>query len=80
MRYGYRYYNPNTERWLIRNPLGEHGGEGLYVFCGNDTETHIDIFGLCANGKRRSRLQAQSAAILVFAPSRERKNFLGCQA
>ncbi len=30
--YGYRYYNPDTGRWLNRDPIGEEGwGESLWV-------------------------------------------------
>ena len=44
--YGYRYYNPETGRWLSRDPLGERGGLNLYGFVGNDAINGIDYLGL----------------------------------
>ena len=28
--YGYRYFDPETDRWLNRDPLEEEGGINLY--------------------------------------------------
>ena len=44
--YGYRYYDPETGRWLSRDPIGERGGLNLYGFVGNDPTSHIDVLGL----------------------------------
>lgn len=44
--YGYRFYNPNTGRWLNRDPLGEAGGLNLYRACNNDLVGGIDELGL----------------------------------
>jgi len=44
--YGYRYYDPNTGRWLSRDPIGEEGGRNLYAFVYNDPVNRIDMFGL----------------------------------
>src|SRR5437667_11089912 len=33
--YLYRYYEPNLQRWLNRDPLGERGGRNLYALVGN---------------------------------------------
>lgn len=58
--YGFRYYNPSTGRWLIRDPLGESGfevlrrrksdvfgdGPNLYQFVRNAPVHVIDAFGL----------------------------------
>jgi RHS repeat-associated protein len=30
-----RYYDPNLQRWPIRDPIGEGGGKNLYAFVGN---------------------------------------------
>ena len=30
--YGFRYYNPETGRWLSRDPIAEKGGFNLYGF------------------------------------------------
>ena len=44
--YGYRYYNPDTGRWLNRDPLGERGGVNLYGFLSNAPIGAIDALGL----------------------------------
>ena len=48
--YGYRYYVPQSGRWLSRDPIEERGGLGLYGFVYNNTNFWIDIDGrLCVN-------------------------------
>ena len=44
--YGYRYYDPSTERWLSRDPVGEFGGQNLYGFVGNSAPNQVDPLGL----------------------------------
>jgi len=44
--YGYRYYTPQTGRWINRDPIEEKGGLSLYGFVGNDGLRKWDIFGL----------------------------------
>jgi RHS repeat-associated protein len=44
--YGYRYYHPQTGRWINRDPIEENGGLNLYGFVGNDGVGSIDILGL----------------------------------
>jgi RHS repeat-associated protein len=44
--YGYRYYEPNLQRWITRDPIGEQGGVNLYAFCGNDPVNRYDPVGL----------------------------------
>ena len=46
--YGYRFYHPDMERWLNRDPLGEEGGINLYEFVGNNPINWIDPWGLFA--------------------------------
>ena len=49
--YGYRYYQPQTGRWINRDPIGERGGENLYGFVSNDPLGLIDVLGLSAKLK-----------------------------
>ena len=42
----YRAYDPNTGRWINRDPQGEHGGLDLYGYCGDDPMLFIDPTGL----------------------------------
>jgi len=44
--YGFRYYHPETGRWLSRDPIGERGGLNLYEFVGNDGVNQWDYLGL----------------------------------
>jgi RHS repeat-associated protein len=42
----YRAYDPNTGRWLSRDPIAEEGGLNLYGYVGNDPIDWVDPFGL----------------------------------
>jgi RHS repeat-associated protein len=44
--YGFRYYAPDTGRWLSRDPIGERGGTNLYTFVRNDSLNFWDALGL----------------------------------
>jgi RHS repeat-associated protein len=46
--YGYRFYDPLTQRWLNRDPLGEGGGINLYTFGRNAPVLYIDPSGQSA--------------------------------
>jgi RHS repeat-associated protein len=48
--YGYRFYDPLTQRWLNRDPSGEDGGLNLYAFVNNNPITRIDHLGLDGSG------------------------------
>jgi RHS repeat-associated protein len=44
--YGYRYYDPNLQRWLNQDPIGELGGLNLYQSFFNSPGTFVDRNGL----------------------------------
>ncbi len=44
--YGFRFYDPNLQRWLNRDPIEEFGGLNLYQFAGNNPTCWVDPFGL----------------------------------
>ena len=62
--YGHRYYDPQTGRWLSRDPLGEKAESIddalnviskfnlLYGFVENDPVNFLDLFGLFKDGER----------------------------
>ena len=52
--FGYRFYDPNLQRWLNRDPLGEAGGINLYAFCYNDPINMFDPLGLSFWSSSRS--------------------------
>ena len=43
--YGYRFYDPNLQRWINRDPFGELGGANLYTFVGNAAAELVDPDG-----------------------------------
>ncbi len=47
--YGYRYYEPETGRWLNRDPIAEKGGTNLYGFVRNNAIQYVDRLGLDAH-------------------------------
>jgi RHS repeat-associated protein len=47
--YGYRYYQPETGRWVSRDPIEERGGRNLYAICKNRIVGRVDPLGLQAN-------------------------------
>jgi len=44
--YGFRFYDPNLQRWLNQDPIGLAGGVNLYRFVGNDPLNFVDLLGL----------------------------------
>ncbi len=44
--YGFRYYQPNLQRWLNEDPIGLAGGLNLYGFVGNNPVDGVDPYGL----------------------------------
>ncbi|MBI4658415.1 MAG: RHS repeat-associated core domain-containing protein [Verrucomicrobia bacterium] len=39
------FYDPNLQRWLTLDPIGEAGGINLYQFVGNDPVNKVDPWG-----------------------------------
>jgi RHS repeat-associated protein len=44
--YLYRFYDPNVQRWINRDPIEEQGGANLYCFVANDPSDLMDTYGL----------------------------------
>jgi len=53
--YGFRFLDPETGRWLNRDPIGERGGYNLYVFALNNSLDYFDPLG-------------NAAAVITVAP------------
>ena len=58
--YGYRYYDPETGRWLSRDPIEERGGLNLYEFVGNAPVNDSDYLGRGPNREKNARKRAKS--------------------
>jgi RHS repeat-associated protein len=43
--YGRRFYDPNLQRWVNRDPIQEKGGINLYAFDGNNSINNLDPIG-----------------------------------
>jgi RHS repeat-associated protein len=55
--YLYRYYEPNLQRWLNRDPIGERGGINLYQFVYNSPLSELDIYGFATKSKNEDKTQ-----------------------
>ena len=60
-----RWYNPETGRWLSKDPIGIAGGLNLYVFCGNNPVNFIDPLGLFQFGERPLEGMPQGSQTVV---------------
>ena len=45
--YGYRFYDPNLQRWLNRDPIQEVGGINMSEFAANNPIMWFDLYGFC---------------------------------
>ena len=55
----FRYYNPQTARWNMRDPLGFVDGPNVYAYVAGNPVNYIDPFGL----------SAASACMIAIGPS-----------
>ena len=44
----YRAYDPNTAKWLSRDPIGESEGSNVYGYVSNKAVNRFDPLGLCS--------------------------------
>ncbi len=54
--YGYRYYNPQTGRWISKDPIAEEGGFNLYAFIDNGPISAYDVLGMYSTAEVRREL------------------------
>jgi RHS repeat-associated protein len=75
--YGYRYYHPQTGRWINRDPIEEEGGLNLYGFVNNNGVNKWDFLGLEALDIKAVLDKLDSLARNYEQSSDEKKQALG---
>jgi RHS repeat-associated protein len=45
--FGRRFYDPNLQRFINRDPINERGGVNLYAYCQNNPICLLDMMGFC---------------------------------
>jgi RHS repeat-associated protein len=45
--YGFRFYDPNLQRWLNRDPIQERGGYNQFAIVANSPVNSFDAYGFC---------------------------------
>jgi uncharacterized protein RhaS with RHS repeats len=61
--YLYRFYDPNLQRWLNRDPIEEEGGINLYGFVFNAPLNLIDVWGLDSEPTLKNLLAEEGCGI-----------------
>jgi len=72
--YGFRFYDPNLQRWINRDPIQEYSGVNLYTFVYNNPLTWVDLFGLA----EYSRGQVEAGINPTHNPIITQQLNLGC--
>jgi RHS repeat-associated protein len=81
--YGYRFYDPNLQRWINRDPIGEAGFESSrgqfasiragepnrYMFLANNPVDQVDSLGLCKINIRCGPVMLGEVHCGVIAPN-----------
>ena len=68
-----RIYDPNLDRWLTRDTIGEAGGINLYRFVGNNPVNKVDPLGLWASDSLFPVHQYIIDRALAFLPDQSRQ-------
>lgn len=64
----HRWYDPNTARWLSRDPIGYDGGDNLYRYCGNAPTNHSDPSGYYEDDNYREGFGFPVPGVAVVGP------------
>jgi len=86
--YLYRFYSPNWQRWLNRDPLGKGKGQQLHRFNGNDPVNFVDPWGhMHSTGKPHKDIGMASIVCdgkggirIYHTPGYNPKNVSSCSA
>jgi RHS repeat-associated protein len=69
--YGYRFYDPGSQRWLSRDPLTESGGPHPYAFVGNSPMNNTDALGLLIYGGPSAYQRALAKSQCIYNCGRQ---------
>jgi len=75
-----RWLDPDTGRWLSKDPIGINGGFNQYVFCGNNPVMLVDPLGLCEDDGYpafRQRHWYDSVTTYAWITGRNVVNYVG---
>jgi uncharacterized protein RhaS with RHS repeats len=79
--YGYRFYDPLTQRWMNRDPIGVEGGLNLYSFVLNEPANLIDPLGLSPSLNPQNQAYAcEALSTAASASGRRISNELAIKA
>ena len=77
--YGYRYYMPQTGKWLNRDPIGESGGSNLYHFNFSDSINYWDLLGLSSCSEGESKILSSKQNVRPNTSTHFGNSYLGDQ-
>ena len=78
--YGLRYYQPESGRWLSRDPMGERGADNLYGYVDNDAVNLVDPDGRGIWPFNRRKKQPEYEAVVQGAdPTFPQQGIWMCQ-
>src|SRR5438552_1433461 len=73
--YGYRFHEPNLQRWLNRDPIGKLGGLNLYTFVFNDPIYDWDPHGLDDKKRKKEEDGLPPEKPMVEKPPKSKKDY-----
>jgi len=62
VHFGARWYDPETGRWIAKDPILLAGGLNLYAFCGNYPVNFSDPWGLCESASEAGKAAGKKYA------------------
>jgi RHS repeat-associated protein len=74
--YGYRFYDPNLQRWVNQDPIGERGGLNIYRAMDNNPINEVDYFGFWGGEAEANPGGVNGVPYIKFNPNPDGSFFL----